>query len=135
MAPGHQISTKVGPGQRLRDCPTTGAFPVKAEGLRQTIEPSEDAIAAVAQFRPANHTRDREFALANQRLGINYQPRLALRLQHIVSMQILVHQHLRPLGRYELAHRPQRGIDQPPFDRPAASPGISSLPMRSLSNG
>src|SRR6476659_7684216 len=79
----------------------------------------------MAQLARAYDRRDAELALADKRLRVDRQPRLALRGEDVVAVQVLMQQHLLSLRVRQLLQRLERRIQQPPLERPGeALPGL-----------
>src|SRR5207247_5285188 len=72
----------------------------------------------------ADDGRDRELALADQRLWIDGEPRLASGCEHVVPVQVLVEQHLLTLRRRKRGQRVDGRVNEPALDRP-----IRALPL------
>jgi len=105
------------PRDRLTDRPAPGTLAIEPELARQSIEPIEHGPPAVAELERADNRRDRELALADKRLRIDHEPRLALRSEDVVRMKILVQEHLLALARSELLERRDRRLDQALIER------------------
>ena len=79
----------------------------------------------MAELARADDRRDPELALADQRLRVDREPRLALRRQHVVAVQVLVQQHLLALRARQLDQRLERRVEQPALERTAEPlPGL-----------
>src|SRR5207247_3779151 len=65
---------------------------------------------AVAELERGDDRRDRELALTCERLRIDDEPRLALRGEDVLPVQVLVEQHLLALCRRQLAQNPDRNV-------------------------
>src|SRR5689334_6678891 len=78
----------------------------------------------MAELARAHDRRDPELPLAGKGLRVDRQPRLALRREHVVAVEVLVEQHLLALRARELAQRLERGVEQRALERAAeALPG------------
>ena len=99
------------PRARSRSRPSSAAEPVEAV---------QDVALRVAELERADDRRDRELALAGERLRVDHEPRLALRGEHVLAVQVLVQEHLLALRRRELADVVQRGAASAPRRLPAS---------------
>src|ERR1051325_5588538 len=99
------------PGDRLRDRPPAGALTVEAELGGQSVEAVQDVALRVAELEGTDDRGDRELALARERLRVDHEPRLALCGQHVVAVQVLVHEDLLALGRRELLQSLERRLE------------------------
>ena len=68
----------------MSDPPTAGPFTVEAE-LREPIEPTRDIVCV------AEKAARLELALADERLRVDDQPRLALGREDVAAVEVLVH--------------------------------------------
>src|SRR6478736_4381200 len=126
------------PRQRLGDRPPASAVAVKAERGAQPIEPPQHRLPAVAKLRAADDRRERELALGEDRLGVDRQPVLTPRTEHVARVEILVDEHQLALRAGELAQRLEREVQQLALHRPAgALPGAlqAARPPRGLLGG
>src|SRR6059036_1202557 len=105
------------PRDRLADRPAPGALTIEPELARQSIEPMEHGPPAMAELERADDRRYGEIALAGERLRIDHEPRLTLRGENVVRVEILVQEHLLALGRSELLERRDRRLDQSLVER------------------
>ena len=106
-APFRPARTRVPrPGNCVRDTPAAGSLAVDAE-LAECIEPAPNGRSRV---RIPKETDAVDLALAHQRLGVDDEPRLALRAEHVPPVQILVHEP--PCRRIHRQIDVERDIDQ-----------------------
>ena len=54
---------------------------------------------------------------ASSGFGVDHEPRLALRGQHVVAVQVLVDEHRLALARRQRLERVERGVEQPALER------------------
>src|SRR4051794_41875252 len=75
----------------------------------------------MAELSGADDRRDRELPLGGERLRVDDEPRLALRADDVVTVQVLMDEHLRALRRRQIARETGggRGRAAPP---PAGHP-------------
>src|SRR5215203_1874224 len=66
----------------------------------------------MAQLISANHWRQSELTLAQDRLRIDCEPRLPFGLKNVVWVEVLIDEHGFALRRYELAHRFEGGFEE-----------------------
>ena len=100
------------PRNRLTQRPAPGALPVEPELGGQLVEPIDDSAPAVPELGRSDDRRETELALARERLGVDDEPRLALRSEHVVAMKILVDEDLLALGRRQLLEGCDRRDDK-----------------------
>src|ERR1043166_4970867 len=100
------------PRDCLRDRPAARPLAVEAELARQTVEAVQDVAFRMAELEGAGDWRHRELTLTRERLRVDLEPGLALGRQHVVAVQVLVHEHLLTLRRRELAERVERCLQQ-----------------------
>ena len=121
----HRVEISVaGPSNRLTDRPASRALAIELELTRQSIEPLEDCPPAVAELGSPDDGRDGELTLADERLRVDHEPRLARRREDVVRMEVLVHEDLLALCRSQLLEHRDRRVDQRFLDRP---PGVLPL--------
>lgn len=101
-----------GPRNRLTDRPASRALAVEPELARQPIESLEDRTPAVTELGGPDDGRDGELALADERLRVDHEPRLPLRGENVVRMEVLVHGDLLTLCRGQLLEHRDRHIDE-----------------------
>src|SRR3954471_14127416 len=107
------------PGDRLPDRPAARPLAVEAELRDEVVEAGEDVAARMTEL-PGSHDRcDAELALAHERLRVDRQPRLPLRGEHVVAVQVLVEEHLLALRPRQLLQRLERGVEQGALEGPA----------------
>lgn len=116
------------PGERLPDRPPPRALSIEPELGCEPVETTADAPLVAAQLAAADQRCEAELALSGERLRVDHQPGLTLGREHVVGVQILVHEHLLALGRRQLAQGLEPGVEETPFERtPAAFPAILEL--------
>lgn len=123
------------PRECVRERPAPRTLAVETELVRQAIQAVADGLCAVAELAPTHECRNTELALAGKRLRVDDQPRLALGCEHVVGVQVLVHEDLLSLGLRELVDRLEGRIQQVTLERPAGPfPAIRHVrsPPRSL---
>ena len=109
----HSVELAVdGPRNRLTDRPASRALAVEPELARQPIESLDDRPPAVTELGGANDGRNGELALADERLRVDHEPRLPLRGENVVRMEVLVHEDLLTLRRGQLLEDRDRRIDE-----------------------
>src|SRR5438477_8946852 len=101
-----------GPRHGLPDRPPAGALAIEAELGCQPVEAVQHVTLTVPELRRSDDRRDRKLALAYERLRVDDEPRLTLRGQDVVGVEILVQQHLFPLRPRERAERVECGVEQ-----------------------
>ncbi|HEY9474308.1 MAG TPA: hypothetical protein VIS06_10715 [Mycobacteriales bacterium] len=103
----------------MRDRPAAGAFAVETQFGGQRVEATAHQGPAVAEFPAAHQRCDGELPLADQRLGVDDQPRLPRGAQHVVSVQVLVQQYLvRALRVRQRVQHVHGQVVQGPFEGP-----------------
>jgi len=105
------------PGDRLPDRPAASPFSIQAERARKVVEASHDLLVAVAELGRADDRRETELPLADERLRVDYEPRLALGGQDVVGVEVLVHEDLLALGVGQLLERAHRFLEDRRFER------------------
>src|SRR6266536_1726328 len=88
----------------------------------------EHVTLRVAQLERADDRRDSELALPDEGLRIDRQPRLPLRRQHVLAVEVLVQQHLLALRSGKLAQGLERGVEQLGREAPVLSRQVFSPP-------
>src|SRR6266545_4002150 len=78
----------VRPCDGLGDRPAAGTLTVEPELRRDAVEAMQYCALAVPELEASRDRRDGELPLADQWLGIDHEPRLALRREHVVEVQI-----------------------------------------------
>jgi hypothetical protein len=109
------------PSNRLTERPASRALAIQPQLGGQAIEAPDNGSLVVTELVGAHDRRHGELTLADNRLGIDDEPRLALRGQHVVRVEILVEKHLLALCASELFQRRDRGVDQRLLERPSGS--------------
>src|SRR6058998_3542550 len=104
------------PRDRLTDRPAPCALTIEPELTGQPIEPLQHGPPAVAELERTDDRRDRELTLADERLRIDYEPRLAPCGENVVRVEILIQEHLLALGRTKLLEDRDRGLEQALFE-------------------
>src|SRR6266511_2888627 len=66
----------------------------------------------MAQLIGANHWRQSELTLAQERFRIDCEPGLPFGTKNVVRVKVLIDQHGLALRGYELAHRFERGFKE-----------------------
>jgi hypothetical protein len=66
----------------------------------------------MAQLIGANHWRQSELTLAQERFRIDCEPRLSFGTKNVVGVKVLIDEHGFALRRDELAHRFERGFKE-----------------------
>ena len=107
------------PRNCLTQCPTTGALAVETQLRAQPVQPFDDGGPAVTELNGADDRRKAELTLADERLRVDDEPRLALRGEHVVRVEILVDQYLLSLRRRQLLERGHGRIDELLLERPS----------------
>jgi len=100
------------PGEGLGERPTAGSLALKAELRRQSVETVSHILFRMAQLISANHRRQSELTLAQERLRIDCKPRLPFGTKNVVGVKVLIDEHRFALRRYELVHRFERGFKE-----------------------
>ena len=106
-----------GPGNRLTDRPASRALAIEPELARHPIEPPDDRPPAVTELGGPDDGRDGELTLANERLRVDHEPRLPLRGEDVVRMEVLVHEDLLTLSGGQLLEDRDRRIDESLLER------------------
>ena len=101
-----------GPRNRLTDRPASRALAVEPELARQPIESFDDRTPVVTELGGANDGGNGELALADERFRVDHEPRLPLRGQNVVRMEVLVHEDLLSLRRGQLLEDRDRRVDE-----------------------
>ena len=99
------------PRHRLRDRPALRALAVEVELRAQPVEAIERRRASMwpsSDERTIGATENSRSPASG--FGSIDEPRLALRGEHVLAVQVLVHEHLLALGRRELADAAERGV-------------------------
>src|SRR5205085_2192617 len=92
---------------------------VQAELPRKPVETPDRRLRSRAELDRADQRRQREPTLAEQRLGIDHEPRLTLRREDIRAVQVLMDEHLLALCRHQVVERGEGGVDELALERPA----------------
>jgi len=109
---GEDLVVLPGPGEGLGERPTASSLALEAELRRQTVETVSHVLFRMAQLMGPNHWRQSELALTQERLRIDYEPRLPFGTKNVVGVKVLIDEHGFALCRYELAHRFERGFKE-----------------------
>ena len=100
------------PRDRLARSPQAGAISIQPQLAGEAVEAMQDMLLAVAELCGANDRAQRELSFSNERLGIDHQPRFPASAQHIVTVEILVEQHLVALGGGQLLEDTDRTVEE-----------------------
>ncbi len=98
--------------------PIRGPFAIEAEFRAQPVEPVDHGALAVAELEGSDDRGDPELALSREWLRVDDEPRFALGSKDVLSVQILVDQHLLALGRRQLLERGDGRVDELFLERP-----------------
>ena len=77
----------------MDDPPAAHALALEVELRSEQIEAPSDHLAANRPPAVAQQRRDVEGRLADDRLGVDREPRLPPRPQHVAALEILVTEH------------------------------------------
>ena len=117
----------VRPRERLGDRPAAGPLPVEAELGAQPVEPAEDTASRVAELEGADDRGQGELALADERLRVDREPRLPLRGENVLRVEVLVDEHLLPLRLRKPVERVERRVEEPPLETGLALPLLREI--------
>src|SRR5258708_28898390 len=104
------MRSRARPRDGLRDRPAARALAVATELRGEAVEAVQHVALRVPELEAADDRRDGELALADKRLRVDGEPRLALRGEHVVAVQVLVQQHLFALRVRERVDRLPRRV-------------------------
>jgi hypothetical protein len=109
------------PRECLRNGPLPRTLAIEPELGAKAIKPFADSPLGMSQLEGPDDRRERELPLANERFGIDDEPRLALGTEDVVPMQVLVEENLLALARRQFFKRPHRRVQEPALERPSSA--------------
>jgi len=107
------------PRERLSAAPSGRAVAVEPELRRQPVQAMEHVLRRGPELGAADQRRDAELALADERLRVDHEPRLAFGPQDVPGVEVLVDEHLLTLRGRERPQGLDGGIDELALERPA----------------
>src|SRR5215207_7732574 len=109
---GKDLVVLPGPSKSLGERPAAGSLAVEGELRGQPVEAVTDILFGMTQLMSANHGRQAELPLAQERLRIDREPRLSLGPKNIVGVKVLIDEHGFALRWYKLGRRFERGFKE-----------------------
>src|SRR5919108_3732831 len=106
------------PVERVDDAPPAHPLAVEPELVPELVESAADRRAPDVPPPVAKKRRGVERRLADDRLGVDRQPGLALAAKHVASLEVLVAEDELSLSRRQLACRRLSRLDQALVERP-----------------